>query len=130
MVSAAGRKIKKLRRNWSMKKNDLSKGLSKIRRSSQSSIFYREESSQSSIFYTEESSQSSNFYREESSQSSIFYREESSQSSNSYGEESRCPASFNSGNLISLLLENIISFFFKKLNGVKKKERNFEDNLF
>jgi len=42
MASAAGRKIRKLRRNWSLKKNDLTRSFSKIRRSSQ---FYLDDSS-------------------------------------------------------------------------------------
>ena len=35
---AAGNSIKKLRRNWSLKKEDLTKGLSKIKRNSKSLI--------------------------------------------------------------------------------------------
>lgn len=38
IAEAAGRGIKKLRRNWSIKKDDLSKGLSKIKRSSRNLI--------------------------------------------------------------------------------------------
>ena len=34
IAEAAGRSIKKLRRNWSIKKDDLTKGLSKIKRNS------------------------------------------------------------------------------------------------
>lgn len=34
IAEAAGRGIKKLRRNWSIKKDDLTKGLSKIKKSS------------------------------------------------------------------------------------------------
>ena len=37
-AEAAGRGIKKLRRNWSIKKDDLTKGLSKIKRSSRNLI--------------------------------------------------------------------------------------------
>ena len=38
IAEAAGRGIKKLRRNWSIKKDDLTKGLSKIKRSSRNLI--------------------------------------------------------------------------------------------
>ena len=38
IAEAAGRGIKKLRRNWSIKKDDLTKGLSKIKRSSKNLI--------------------------------------------------------------------------------------------
>ena len=38
IAEVAGRSIKKLRRNWSIKKDDLSKGLSKIKRSSKTLI--------------------------------------------------------------------------------------------
>ena len=38
IAEAAGRSIKKLRRNWSIKKDDLTKGLSKIKRSSKNLI--------------------------------------------------------------------------------------------
>ena len=34
IAEVAGKRIKKLRRNWSLKKDDISKGLSKIKRSS------------------------------------------------------------------------------------------------
>ena len=37
MASAAGRKIRKLRRNWSLKKSDLTRSFSKIRLANQSS---------------------------------------------------------------------------------------------
>ena len=38
IAEVAERSIKKLRRNWSIKKDDLSKGLSKIKRSSKTLI--------------------------------------------------------------------------------------------
>ena len=38
IAEAAGRGIKKLRRNWSIKKDDLTKGLSKIKKSSRNLI--------------------------------------------------------------------------------------------
>ena len=38
IAEVAGKRIKKLRRNWSLKKDDISKGLSKIKRSSKTLI--------------------------------------------------------------------------------------------
>ena len=63
MASAAGRKIRKLRRNWSLKKNDLTRSFSKIRRASLGGGIIGGESSaggggrrRSSKFYLQEES--------------------------------------------------------------------------